>query len=81
MKRKKLFCALIMAGLLVSVLSPVASAASIDQSYNELQTVGESIVTPYAIETQWYYRIYDGHMQKRLWSITYGIWLTDWVDC
>lgn len=30
---------------------------------------------------EWYYRIYNGHQQKRLWSLTYGYWVTDWIDC
>ncbi len=34
-----------------------------------------------ASETEWRYRVYNGVQQKRLWSITYGIWLTDWIDC
>ena len=30
-------------------------------------------------ETTWYYRkTSDGLIQRRLWSITYGVWLTDW---
>lgn len=32
-------------------------------------------------ETEWHYRTYQGRCQKRLWSITRGIWLTDWEDC
>ena len=32
-------------------------------------------------ETEWYYRYWYGVYQKRLWSITYGKWLTDWIDC
>lgn len=32
----------------------------------------------YAEQTEWRYRVVDGKPQKRLWSITYGIWLTDW---
>lgn len=32
-----------------------------------------------AEETTWYYRVTpDGLLQRRLWSITYGYWLTDW---
>lgn len=32
-----------------------------------------------AEETIWYYRVTsDGLFQRRLWSITYGYWLTDW---
>ena len=29
-------------------------------------------------ETKWYYRDYNGRVQKRIWSITRGIWLTEW---
>lgn len=29
-------------------------------------------------ETQWIIRRWNGLIQKRLWSITYGYWLTDW---
>ena len=31
-------------------------------------------------ETTWYYRVHNGILQKRLWSLTYGRWLTDWID-
>lgn len=32
-----------------------------------------------AEETIWYYRVTpDGLFQRRLWSLTYGYWLTDW---
>ena len=33
-----------------------------------------------AEETIWYFRVFNGMVQKRLWSITYGRWLTDWID-
>lgn len=29
-------------------------------------------------ETEWKYRVVDGKLQKRLWSITQNKWLTDW---
>lgn len=32
----------------------------------------------HAEETRWYYRDYNGRVQKRLWSLTRGIWLTEW---
>jgi hypothetical protein len=31
-----------------------------------------------AEETEWKYRVVDGKLQRRLWSITYARWLTDW---
>lgn len=40
----------------------------------------EEPVAPASEETVWYTRIYEGRMQVRLWSITYGEWLTDWID-
>ncbi len=33
-----------------------------------------------AEETCWCYRVHNGMLQTRLWSITYGKWLTDWID-
>lgn len=33
-----------------------------------------------AEETCWYYRVYYGMVQMRKWSLTYGRWLTDWID-
>lgn len=34
-----------------------------------------------AEEVQWYFMPIDGVMHMRLWSITRGIWLTDWIPC
>lgn len=33
-----------------------------------------------AEETCWCYRVHNGMLQTRLWSITYRKWLTDWID-
>lgn len=33
-----------------------------------------------AEETAWFYRVHNGMLQTRLWSLTYGRWLTDWID-
>lgn len=33
-----------------------------------------------AEETIWYFRTINGIRQMRLWSLTYGKWLTDWID-
>ena len=45
-----------------------------------ISTVEEGGVTPASEETIWYTRVYNGMFQKRLWSITYGKWLTEWID-
>ena len=31
-------------------------------------------------ETQWYYRTVNGIRQKRLWSITEGHWIGEWIS-
>ena len=30
-------------------------------------------------QVKWYYRNINGFEEKRLWSLTRGIWLTDWI--
>lgn len=48
-----------------------------DEDGNELVIPGDQ---PRAEETEWYYRITDdGLFQRRLWSITYMYWKTDWI--
>lgn len=38
-----------------------------------------SIISPQAEEVAWYYRYVTGGIQKRLWSRTYGHWITAWI--
>ena len=45
----------------------------------EISAQGDAM--PAAEQTQLVFRKNeDGVAQKRLWSITYGKWLTDWID-
>lgn len=39
-----------------------------------------SLVEPKSEELKYYYRIYNGKWQYRIWSVTYGRWVTDWID-
>ena len=43
-------------------------------------TEPKDTVEPRTDEAIWITRTYNGKLQKRLWSTTYGIWLTDWID-
>ena len=76
---KKKFVACIGALLLCFSLSSPAFA---DDTTIEVPPVAEaaSEIQPRAEETEWVVRIYNGRVEKRLWSITYGKWLTDWID-
>lgn len=61
--------------LSLNIMSMTTFAAEIPDQSNE------QIVTPQTEETEWVYRLYNGVLQKRLWSDTYGVWLTDWINC
>ena len=68
---------------LVMCLS-LSVAAFAENSNVPSEENGEELIIPgdqpRAEETQWYYRITDdGLFQRRLWSITYRKWLTDWI--
>lgn len=54
-----------------------ATFAFVDYSEHMSENVEESVTR--AEETRWYYREINGVWEKRLWSITYGVWLTDWM--
>lgn len=38
-----------------------------------------NVIEPQAEEVTWYYRMVNGREQMRLWSRTYGHWITDWI--
>lgn len=71
-----LLCASII--MTLANMMPNAVAATI----GELPPAQENgTVSPRTEETTWYFRVYYGKLQKRLWSNTRCIWLTDWIDC
>ena len=77
----KRIISLIIALVMCFSLSSPVFAESIDTPEEEttLELVIEDDQTR-AEETEWYYRITgDGLFQRRLWSITYRKWLTDWI--
>lgn len=71
---KKFILWLVTLSLVFSICSIPAFAT--EPSPEESQTTVESRVS----ENVWYTRVYNGKLQKRLWSTTYGVWLTDWID-
>lgn len=79
MKLKKVFAYLIVGVILSSgsfILSDdsIAYASSANTIYVE-KTVS---ISPRAEKTEWKYRMVNGKGQKRLWSITYSKWFTEW---
>lgn len=62
-----LMCALT---LFVAGVAPAHACAPLSDE-------GEAVVQ--AEEFCWYYRTHNGVREMRLWSLTYGIWKTDWI--
>ena len=75
MKVKRIITIIILLVLLTSLLPLSVNAAALQRKETEI--VEEEIQR--AEQTEWYYRINNGVLEKRLWSITYGRWLTDWI--
>jgi hypothetical protein len=76
MKRKGIL-KLVAAIITLSCILPTASALAADSTVSVQGT--NSTVAIQAEQTEWYYRNNNGIMEKRLWSITYGVWRTDWM--
>lgn len=69
-KVKKFFCLFILVAILL-VNSPV-EAKEIDEKSNPS-------ISMYSEQIKVYYRYYGEGVQKRIWSVTYGYWLTNWI--
>lgn len=74
----KRFVAIISVFILCTMFSATAYADFISTDSTP-SLASESEVMPRAEETGWYYRNNNGMIEKRLWSYTYGKWLTDWI--
>lgn len=77
MKRVALLC-MIFTICFTTLFSSVAFADNTKVEYPFSIATGAE-AQPLTEQTEWYYRIYNGNIEKRLWSITYGKWLTDWI--
>ena len=63
---------------LTTILLIALSDCGVNVFATVVNNTQEASIVPYAEETQWYFRIVDGRLQKRLWSNTYAKWLTEW---
>lgn len=78
MKLRKTILSLFLALLTLVGTCAAAGADGVSASAQAINRPG--VASPQAEETVWCTRDYNGKRQKRLWSITHGIWLTDWID-
>lgn len=75
---KKFAAALSLCLLLCSSLFSFTAFAGEAPAVPTAEIQGTAVQPRYE-ETRWYYRIYNGVAEKRLWSITYSKCLTDWM--
>lgn len=76
MKLKRFFVRFFLLTLLmVSTLLSTGYMAHA-QEININSTNGDVVI--FAEQTEWRYRVVDGYLQRRLWSLTWGKWLTEW---
>lgn len=61
-------------------MNAVPVLASVDVPVNISSASDQTEISPRAEETVWVVRKLDGKRQRRLWSLTYERWLTDWLD-
>lgn len=71
---KKRILATVLAVMCVATLM-VAPAQAYAPSGAEDQAI------TYSDTVRWYYRMNNGVLEMRLWSITQGRWLTGWIVC
>lgn len=62
-----------------NLVAPAYVAYGADTASNVSSDMDEIVIRPMAEQTEWRYRTIEPNMlQRRLWSITWGKWLTDW---
>jgi len=73
---KRIFCLLFVFIICITISIPAFADYPNDDVYQITSETSEGNTR--AEETTWVYWKHDGIVERRLWSITYGYWLTDW---
>lgn len=74
---KKVFAFIFALMVCLSLSFPAFADNIVTDDFADIVT--SSDIQPLAEETEWFVRIRNGMIEKRLWSYTYGKWLTDWI--
>ena len=75
---KKIVSLLLVFILVLSLSVPAFAAPDLPVGEEELSADADGTR---AEQTVWFFRNNNGILEKRLWSITYRKWLTDWIPC
>jgi len=76
--KKSLIAFLFVVMMVMSLTVPTMAVGSVVAEPIDATTQQE--IAPATEMTQIYWRTYHGQLQFRVWSITYGRWLTDWIN-
>lgn len=71
--KKTILCIIVCLTLATSAFAVDIDRVNIS---NQVPGYGDNVNTE---QVKWYTAVIDGVKYKRLWSITYGKWLTDWI--
>lgn len=64
--------------LCCTLFAPVAFAEDLGTADSTVVSAGGT-AEPQVEQKAWVWREHNGYYEKRLWSLTYGKWLTDWI--
>jgi len=76
--KKRITVFLLICVMALSVAVP-AMATDVDAKAPISETSGQVEISPFIEMTRIYWRNHQGQLQMRVWSITNGRWLTDWI--
>lgn len=65
--------------LLVAILSTSLAPLALAKEAEVISSEEPEVVVTRAEELEWKFAYIGGVLHKRLWSLTYGKWLTDWM--
>lgn len=75
--KRRITAFLVLFTVLMSIFS-FSSIAYADADIESADIEDSAEIGTRAEATTWYYRINNGIRERRLWSVTYLQWLTDW---
>lgn len=76
---KKRFGAFLLIALITLSYSVTVMASEAAVVAEPVKVEATQDITPLVEQTQIVWRTYHGVLQWRVWSLTWGVWLTDWA--
>ena len=78
-KKMKFLQKLIISALIVIMSINMFAVVGFAQDTKEAPSTESTNIQTRVEETGWFYKVENGVLYKRLWSYTWGVWLTNWT--